>query len=79
MNPNFGTVIIGCDELQAQTLELERQREATFYGVAAARVAAADSDPGHKSISLRDAVGQAAFETITGADTETVPDSELFE
>ncbi len=78
-NDGIDTVIIGYDEFEAMALELERLREASFYDVAASRVAAADADPGHKPIPLRDVVGQEEYEAIMGVDTETIPDSELFE
>lgn len=77
-NDGIDTVIVSYDEFEEMALELSRLQDEQFYHIAAERVAAADSDAGHQSISLEATIGSSAYAALAQEDTETISDEELF-
>ena len=79
-NNGIDTVIVDYDEFEAMAVELQELREEHLYAVAAARIAEANSDPNHHTISFEDIIGQERYEALLAAETaDSTPDSELFE
>lgn len=79
-NNGIDTVIVDYDEFEAMAVELQELREERLYAVAAARIAEANSDPNHQTISFEDIIGQECYEALLAAEAvDPTPDSELFE
>lgn len=78
-NDGIDTVIVSYDDFEGMARELERLREESLQSIAASRVIAASSDPEHAPIMLEDSLGADEAASIYALNTESIPDSELFE
>lgn len=78
-NDGIDTVIVGFDEFEQMALELEALRLERLYSIAADRVAVAEQDASHRSISLEDTIGQKAYRNLLEVDVDSIPDDEVFE
>ena len=78
-NDGIDTVIVSYDDFERMAREIDRLREANLHSLAASRIAAADADASHTPLTLDEVLGAEEAARIYSLDTESIPDSELFE
>ena len=73
------TVILNYQMYEQMYAELEYLREQQFYATAEERIRKGDADPARRGVSLKDAMGEAAYHEYQSIDADAISDEELFE
>jgi PHD/YefM family antitoxin component YafN of YafNO toxin-antitoxin module len=76
---SIDTVIVDYEVFEDMAVELEHLREQQFYASLSQRLREGDADTARESVSLADAMGEAAYADFLGIDPDVVPDEDLFE